>query len=215
MDKKYSYEQRKLSFQLVPETVWGSNLRLLLANWNEISRIVRSTGKCAICGMMTKQLHAHEVWCYDDENHVQILDNIIAVCKNCHNAIHIGYANVQGKGQEALVWYAKINKISIAITLQEEKEAFKIWRERSCFAWQKEKNLLEKIKKITGIAGLVFDSLKPINGKYYLRVPFEEKDEAKKYGAKWDAVKKMWYYVNPNDKEKFQKWLWHVPENLS
>jgi len=32
--------------------------------------------------------------------------------------------------------------------------------------------------------------------KIYLAVPFDEKDEAKKMGAKWDAVNKKWYAPN-------------------
>ena len=30
-------------------------------------------------------------------------------------------------------------------------------------------------------------------GRTYLAVPFNEKDHAKKYGAKWDEGKKLWY----------------------
>jgi DNA topoisomerase-3 len=31
--------------------------------------------------------------------------------------------------------------------------------------------------------------------KTYLKVPYDEKDEAKKNGARWDNDKKLWYIV--------------------
>ncbi len=42
--------------------------------------------------------------------------------------------------------------------------------------------------------------------KIYLNVPFPEKDKAKALGARWDANAKKWYYINPNDAEKFSAW---------
>jgi len=41
--------------------------------------------------------------------------------------------------------------------------------------------------------------------KAYLEVPFEEKDEAKKLGAKWDPVNKKWYAPN-TETLLFEKW---------
>ena len=42
--------------------------------------------------------------------------------------------------------------------------------------------------------------------KIYLDVPFIEKDRAKSLGAMWDAEKKKWFYVNPEDKYLFTRW---------
>ena len=39
-----------------------------------------------------------------------------------------------------------------------------------------------------------------------LKVPFAEKDEAKKLGAKWDSVQKIWYVENKADMSPFSKW---------
>lgn len=47
--------------------------------------------------------------------------------------------------------------------------------------------------------------------KIYLNVPFEEKDEAKQLGAKWDFSVKRWYYLESDDARKFQKWTVKVP----
>ena len=45
----------------------------------------------------------------------------------------------------------------------------------------------------------------PVN-KYFLNVPFPEKDKAKALGARWDSQTKRWYYTRPEDAEKFSKW---------
>lgn len=42
--------------------------------------------------------------------------------------------------------------------------------------------------------------------KTYLYVPFKEKDEAKKAGAKWDKESKMWYAPKGANLNKFNKW---------
>ena len=40
-----------------------------------------------------------------------------------------------------------------------------------------------------------------------LLVRFEEKNEAKKLGAKWDAARKVWYVENVPNMSLFKKWL--------
>ena len=43
--------------------------------------------------------------------------------------------------------------------------------------------------------------------RYYLNVPYPEKDVAKSLGAKWDAIVKRWYYTSKMDETKFWKWI--------
>lgn len=40
-----------------------------------------------------------------------------------------------------------------------------------------------------------------------LIVPYSEKDEAKRLGARWDAIRKVWYVENVDNLEKFLKWM--------
>ncbi|MGE5469221.1 MAG: DUF5710 domain-containing protein [Bacteroidota bacterium] len=40
-----------------------------------------------------------------------------------------------------------------------------------------------------------------------LKVPFAEKDAAKKLGARWDATRKIWYVDKVADMAPFAKWL--------
>lgn len=40
-----------------------------------------------------------------------------------------------------------------------------------------------------------------------LQVPFSEKDEAKRLGARWDATKRVWYVPNADNLAAFARWL--------
>ncbi|WP_428825361.1 DUF5710 domain-containing protein [Azonexus sp. IMCC34842] len=39
-----------------------------------------------------------------------------------------------------------------------------------------------------------------------LQVPFADKDQAKKLGARWDAARKVWYVENKTDMAPFSRW---------
>jgi len=39
-----------------------------------------------------------------------------------------------------------------------------------------------------------------------LKVPFAEKDDAKKLGARWDAGRKIWYVEGKEDVAPFSRW---------
>ena len=152
----FKYEMRKLQFQLVPQSAWYKNLRSLLLNWDDISKYVRRPGKCSICGENTPYLDAHEVWSYDDANGSQKLKEIIPVCKQCHNAIHIGHANVTGKGDEALMHYMLINEISTKEAKADLDDAFFVWERRSAHDWHIDtEQISEAVKRQTGIDAIV------------------------------------------------------------
>lgn len=44
-----------------------------------------------------------------------------------------------------------------------------------------------------------------------LKVPYSQKDEAKRLGAKWDATRKVWYVENVEHLGKFLRW---IPDHL-
>ena len=198
----YSYENRKLSIQLVPKTSWRVNLRSILANWSEISASVRSKCRCDICGELLRpdELHAHEVWKYDDNTHTQSLENIISICELCHLSVHMGQANTQGKGDIAKEWYQTVNKLSIGEMKEDIKCAFSVWKERSKYRWNTDLNeLLITTEHITGIKPIRADEDKEENGRYYTNILYKEKDIAKTYGAKFDGSKRMWYFLKKED----------------
>ena len=44
-----------------------------------------------------------------------------------------------------------------------------------------------------------------------LKVPFNEKDQAKSLGARWNAEAKLWYVPEGVDATPFEKWLLPAP----
>ena len=40
-----------------------------------------------------------------------------------------------------------------------------------------------------------------------LQCPYSEKDQVKALGARWDAEKRVWYIVDPEDLKPFERWL--------
>lgn len=40
-----------------------------------------------------------------------------------------------------------------------------------------------------------------------LTVPFEEKDKARRLGAKWDNARKVWYIIDMENIQPFIRWM--------
>lgn len=101
-----------LRFGLVPDGCWYTNLRSALPKevWDRIRRAAyaRAGGRCCICGAAGR-LEAHEVWSYDDNKHIQKLEDVIAVCPACHEVIHIGRTSLMGREKEAQAHFMKVN----------------------------------------------------------------------------------------------------------
>lgn len=108
----------KLEFELVPDSCWYSNLRSILpaGGWDIIRKraYARAGGKCMICGAPCARLEAHEQWTYDEENAVQSLKDVIAVCRPCHEVIHIGRTQLIGREREASEHFMKVNGCTYA-----------------------------------------------------------------------------------------------------
>lgn len=106
----------KLNFELVPDSCWYSNLRSILspAQWDYIRKdaYARANGRCMICGAPSKRLEAHERWEYDEKNAVQKLVDVIAVCRSCHEVIHIGRTQLSGGEERASEHFMKVNGCS-------------------------------------------------------------------------------------------------------
>lgn len=108
----------KLNFELVPDGCWYSNLRSLLSKkqWDflKADAKARANGKCAICGKKTVRLEAHERWSYNAKNSIQKLQDVVAVCKDCHNVIHMGRTALLGNEERAEKHFMKVNNCSYA-----------------------------------------------------------------------------------------------------
>ena len=108
--KKY-----KLDFELVPEELWYANLRRILRaeDWDVVRRDAykRAGYRCRICGA-NGRMEAHEKWSYDEKRAVQKLEDVLALCHNCHLVKHIARASLTGDEGVAMTHFMKINNCS-------------------------------------------------------------------------------------------------------
>ena len=111
-------EKKKLNFELVPDGCWYSNLRTILSKkeWDFIRKDAkeRAGGRCMICGRKTDRLEAHERWSYDEKTATQKLEDVVAVCHDCHSVLHFGRTSLVGNVERAENHYMKVNGCSYA-----------------------------------------------------------------------------------------------------
>lgn len=133
-------EYPHLYVDLIPKTSFFTNLRseLSQAQWDYIRKIVykRAGYKCEICGGQGEKwpVEAHERWSYKDG--VQSLVGVQALCPSCHQATHIGLAEVNGKRDEAILQLMTVNGWSRERTEKHVNDAFSKWAERSKESWK-------------------------------------------------------------------------------
>lgn len=87
--------------------------------------------KCRICGVQDNSLELHEQWKFDDRRLIQHLIGLMPVCQDCHQAMHLGRADLLGLGKKARQHLAKTNKWSAKQTTKHVQEAFTKWKRRS------------------------------------------------------------------------------------
>ena len=138
----------KLNFELVPDSCWYSNLRSLLspAQWDIVRKEAysRANGRCMICGK-TARLEAHERWEYDEAHRVQKLSDVIAVCRACHEVIHIGRTQLLGGEERAAEHFMKVNGCNYAEFRKALGEANEAHRRRNQVSeWSLDLSYLKK-----------------------------------------------------------------------
>jgi len=134
----------KLCIELVPGSAWFKNLRNLVGRteWDKIRVGVykKYNYKCAICSS-DGRISCHEIWEYDDENHIQKLVGYLALCDNCHNIKHIGLSKIRAEHGELdfkllINHFMSINECSFEEFLEHREKAFEKWNDRSKFEWK-------------------------------------------------------------------------------
>ena len=106
----------KLTIDLLPKGAWGNDFSKTLSkkDWDILRNkcYERANHKCAICGYVTDELDAHEVWNFNIENKTQTLLDIIALCSRCHGVKHIRNSYRLGYGEDAKTHFIKVNNAS-------------------------------------------------------------------------------------------------------
>lgn len=96
--------------------------------------------KCGVCNA-TGMLHCHEIWEYDDKNHIQTLKGFIALCPFCHWVKHIGLAGIQASEgtfdfEKIVQHFMKVNNCNRQTFENHRLEAFDLWEKRSKYQWR-------------------------------------------------------------------------------
>ena len=105
----------KLTLELVPDTLRGQSLQVLLTNkaWNTLRKqtLEEYSDQCAVCGAVAPPaLHCHEQWDYDEETHTQRLVRLIMLCPLCHHTKHMNDGAVPL--EELVQHFMKVNECS-------------------------------------------------------------------------------------------------------
>lgn len=138
----------RLEVELVPSTCWWSNVRsnVSRADWEKCKRLVRhrSGDRCEICGGQGRKwpVECHEIWDYNDDEHIQTLVGLIALCPRCHECKHIGRAMRLSNGARALTHLANVNRWSLENASQYLEVALELWSLRSTHEWKLDVSLL-------------------------------------------------------------------------
>ncbi len=130
-----------LTVELVPKSCWYSNVRSNISNqeWDKIRKKVYSQAGnvCEICGGRGRRwpVECHEMWLYDDEQHIQKLVKLVALCPSCHEVKHMGLAGISGREDAAMAHLAKVNNWSRTDAQHYVEAAFETWQQRSRQQW--------------------------------------------------------------------------------
>lgn len=145
--KKREMVKPKLEIELVPNTCWFTNLRSILdaTDWDKIRKQVyeKADYRCGICGGKgdTHPVEAHEVFEYHvSENSLpeirsQVLTHVQALCEFCHEAKHMGLAQIRGFGERAKETLMRVNKWNEKETEEYVRMKFEEWSIRSKYQW--------------------------------------------------------------------------------
>ena len=146
----------KLTIELVPKTAWYTNVRSNVTNdeWDIIrKKCYKEAGnKCEICGDIGKNqgvkhnVECHEIWNYNDEEMIQTLTGLIALCPNCHKCKHIGLAEIKGELNLAIKHLMNVNNISNKDTVHQVENAMLTWKMRSQYEWELDISYLDIYK---------------------------------------------------------------------
>jgi len=143
-----------LTVELIPTTCFFSNVRTNVKpkDWDKIRFIsyAAAGNKCEICKSTGKKqgfkhnIECHEIWEYDDVNHIQKLIGLISLCPRCHLVKHIGRAIAIGKERECIRQLALINGWGKDLIENHISEAYVTHRERSEHEWTLDISILSE-----------------------------------------------------------------------
>jgi hypothetical protein len=140
----------KLGIELVPLGMQGYNVRSRISpeQWRKVASITHkkangrnNTYLCEICRQSGKDqgfehpVECHEIWDYDDQNHIQRLTGLVSLCPLCHKAKHYGLAKKQGYESRVRAHMKQVNNWSESELNASIDHAFTLVKARSDEYW--------------------------------------------------------------------------------
>ena len=103
----------KLTIEMLPKGAWNNDFSKTLPKreWNILRDecLKRANHRCEICGFVTDDLDAHEVWDFDIKRKTQTLKDIIGICSKCHGVKHIRNSQRLGYEENAKQHFMDVN----------------------------------------------------------------------------------------------------------
>jgi len=140
----------RLTLDIVPASTWYDNLRSRLrpSEWDRLRKATYAAAghRCEVCGGRGSRhpVEAHERWDYDEENLVQRLIGLIALCPSCHAVKHFGRSQAIGQGGKALAHLKRVNRWKEDQAWDHINRSFEDWQRRSSVEWTLDLSWLEQ-----------------------------------------------------------------------
>lgn len=131
----------RLGVDMVPSSTWYENVRSRdPGGWQLLKRDCyrRAGNRCEVCGGKGPRwpVEAHERWVFVEPARLQVLAGLIALCPDCHEAVHFGRASIMGRDYEAEQHLARVNGWSRAQVKQHISDAVDRWDRLSEIGWR-------------------------------------------------------------------------------
>ncbi len=127
----------KLTIELVPSSSWFDSVkaRVTEAQWDYMRNVTYTAGNhhCQICGGRgpTHPVECHERWLFKDDERLQKLLGMTALCPACHEVKHIDIAEWKGRRDHAATHLAKVNEWDMVDAIEYINHAVDVRERRS------------------------------------------------------------------------------------
>ena len=146
-----TYGGNLLYIDMIPKVCWFKNIRNCInpRDWNLLRKKIykRVDYKCECCGFdalkYNKSLEAHERWEFDYNTNTQKLKRIIALCKYCHLATHLGFSKKINMYSVIKNHLKKIRNFDDIELDKHIKEAYNICNYKNKFFWKLDLSILD------------------------------------------------------------------------
>jgi hypothetical protein len=144
----------KLLIEVIPSDLHYRNLRsaLPVEEWDIIRRAcyARAGYKCEICSGVgnAHPVECHEMWDYNDKEHIQTLVGVIALCPMCHAVKHWGLSvYIRGLEKECIRHLRSVNDWNMREVNKHVRNITDEYDRRNVHSWTQDISLAQELLK--------------------------------------------------------------------